>query len=134
MLYRASDQPLIVLRYDSFWEGVWNVKVPSIFPIGVGSTIFPLAFPDTKIGSPLLKTIDLRSSSLVPPGFMRILCVDKICPATLPLTFPATVMSSLAPCGLNSVILTELVFSFPSKSSSFSKIRSHLIAGQKQTS
>jgi hypothetical protein len=43
-------------------------------------------------------------------------------------------MSSLAPCGLNSVILTELVFSFPSKSSSFSKIRFHLIAGQKQTS
>ncbi len=52
------------------------------FTIGVGSTSYPPAFPDTKIGSPLLKMIDLRSNSLMPIGFMRILCVDKTRPET----------------------------------------------------
>jgi hypothetical protein len=53
---------------------------------------------------------------------MRMLCVDIMCPVTWPLTLPATVISSFTPDGVNSFMLTELVFSFPSKSSSFSII------------
>ena len=91
-----------------------------MFPVGVGSTIFPVSFPHTKIGSPLLKMIDLIPTSLVRSGFIRISCVDKISPSTLPLIFPLRLISIFAPSGLNSLILKELVFSFPSKSSSSS--------------
>lgn len=97
------------------------MRFPSIFPIGVGSTTFPVSFPHAKTASPLLKMIDLISTSLVRSGFIRMLCVDKMNPSTLPLIFPLRFMLSFAPSGLNSLMMTAVVFSFPSKSSSFSK-------------
>lgn len=119
-LKKASDWPLVVLSSASFCEGVWNVSIPSIFPIGVGSMTFPDAFPHANIGLPSLKMIDLMSTSLVPFGFMRMLCVLMMNPVALPLIFPDRVMSSTAPFGLKSLTLTEVAFSFPSKSISFS--------------
>jgi hypothetical protein len=98
------------------------VRFPSIFPMGVGSMIFPVALPITNTGSPLLNIIDFSSSSLTPPGFMSMLCVDIICPVTFPKIFPATVISSFTPEEVKSLMLTELVFSEPSKSSSRSKM------------